>query len=96
MYTFSKRLKIVSILLFVVGAIGWGTSYVATHGLTLDDVKVLLAATPKYVTSLHKDLNNGDLPPMDQYTLWLFKQLMRHGYGKHKNRTKNRLHRQKI
>ena len=43
MYTFSKRLKIVSILLFVVGAIGWGTSYVATHGLTLDDVKVLLA-----------------------------------------------------
>ena len=43
MYTFSKRLKIVSILLFVVGAIGWGTSYVATHGLTLEDVKTLLA-----------------------------------------------------
>ena len=43
MYTFSKRLKIVSISLFVLGVIGWGTSYVATHGLTLDDVKVLLA-----------------------------------------------------
>ena len=43
MYTFSKRLKIVSILLFVVGAIGWGTSYVASHGLTLEDVKVILA-----------------------------------------------------
>jgi len=43
MYTFSKRLKIVSILLFVVGAIGWGTSYVASHGLTLEDVKILLA-----------------------------------------------------
>ena len=43
MYTFSKRLKIVSLALFVIGAIGWGTSYVATHGLTLDDVKVLLA-----------------------------------------------------
>ena len=43
MYTFSKRLKIVSILLFVVGAIGWGTSYVASHGLTLEDVKTLLA-----------------------------------------------------
>ena len=44
--------------------------------------KLIFTATPKYVTSLHKDLNNGDLPPMDQYTLWLFKQLMRHGYGK--------------
>ena len=43
MYTFSKRLKIVSLALFVIGAIGWGTSYVATHGLTLDDVKGLLA-----------------------------------------------------
>jgi hypothetical protein len=43
MYTFSKRLKIVSILLFVVGTIGWGTSYVASHGLTLEDVKTLLA-----------------------------------------------------
>ena len=43
MYTFSKRLKIVSILLFVVGAIGRGTSYVASHGLTLEDVKTLLA-----------------------------------------------------
>ena len=43
MYTFSKRLKIVSILLFVIGAIGWGTSYVASHGLTLADVKVILA-----------------------------------------------------
>ena len=43
MYTFSKRLKIVSLSLFVIGVIGWGTSYVATHGLTLDDVKVLLA-----------------------------------------------------
>ena len=43
MYTFSKRLKIVSLALFVIGVIGWGTSYVESHGLTLDDVKVLLA-----------------------------------------------------
>jgi hypothetical protein len=43
MYTFSKRLKIVSILLFVVGAVGWGTSYVASHRLNLEDVKILLA-----------------------------------------------------
>ena len=42
MYTFSKRLKIVSILLFVVGAVGWGTSYVASHRLNLEDVKILL------------------------------------------------------
>ncbi|MDG1014292.1 MAG: quinol:cytochrome C oxidoreductase [Flavobacteriaceae bacterium] len=43
MYTFSKRLKIVSILLFVIGAVGWGTSYVASHRLNLEDVKILLA-----------------------------------------------------
>ena len=43
MYTFSKRLKIVSILLFVVGAVGWGTSYVASHRLNIEDVKILLA-----------------------------------------------------
>ena len=43
MYTFSKRLKIVSILLFVVGAVGWGTSYLASHRLNLEDVKILLA-----------------------------------------------------
>ena len=43
MYTFSKRLKIISILLFVVGAIGWGTSYLSSHGLTIEDVKILLA-----------------------------------------------------
>jgi cation transport ATPase len=48
MYTFSKRLKIVSILLFVVGAVGWGTSYVASHDLTLDDVKTLLAEEHSY------------------------------------------------
>ena len=48
MYTFSKRLKIVSILLFVVGAVGWGTSYVASHDLTLDDVKALLAEEHSY------------------------------------------------
>ena len=43
MYTFSKRLKIVSILLFVLGAIGWGTTYIKSHGLTLEDVKIILA-----------------------------------------------------
>tara|TARA_B110001450_G_scaffold136988_1_gene128650 strand:- start:2489 stop:3577 length:1089 start_codon:yes stop_codon:yes gene_type:complete len=43
---------------------------------------LIFSATPKYVSLLFKSANNGDLPPMDQYTIWLFKQLMRQGYGK--------------
>lgn len=43
MYTFSKRLKIVSIILMVIGALGWVTTYVDSHHTTLEDVQVLLA-----------------------------------------------------
>ena len=43
MYTFSKRLKITSLVLIIVGAIGWISSYNSSHQLTLEDVKVLLA-----------------------------------------------------
>ncbi len=43
MYTFSKRLKITSLVLIIVGAIGWISSYNSSHHLTLEDVKVLLA-----------------------------------------------------
>jgi hypothetical protein len=43
MYTFSKRLKIVSIVLILLGAIGSFISYNSAHHVTLDDVKVMLA-----------------------------------------------------
>jgi len=42
MYTFSNRLKIVSIGLIVLGMIGWGTSYMSSHK-SLEEVKVILA-----------------------------------------------------
>jgi len=43
MYTFSKRLKITSLVLIIVGAIGWISSYNSSHHLSLEDVKLLLA-----------------------------------------------------
>jgi len=43
MYTFSNRLKIVSIALIFLGAIGWFINYNSAHHVTLDDVKVMLA-----------------------------------------------------
>ena len=43
MYTFSKRLKITSLVLIIVGAIGWISSYNSSHQLSLEDVKLLLA-----------------------------------------------------
>ena len=43
MYTFSKRLKIASIILIILGAVGWGYSYMNAHNTTVEDVKVLLA-----------------------------------------------------
>ncbi len=43
MYTFSNRLKIFSIALMILGAIGWGYSYMQSHNTTVEDVKVLLA-----------------------------------------------------
>jgi hypothetical protein len=42
MYTFSKRLKIFSIILIILGAVGWGISYSNSH-MTVDEVKLLLA-----------------------------------------------------
>ena len=43
MYKLSKRLIITAITLILVGAIGWVSSYTASHRLTLEDVKVMLA-----------------------------------------------------
>jgi hypothetical protein len=42
MYTFSNRLKIFSIVLIILGAVGWGISYNASHHVSSEDVEVLL------------------------------------------------------
>ena len=43
MYTFSNRLKIFSIVLIIIGALGWFYSYSASH-ITLEEVKTMLAS----------------------------------------------------
>ncbi|RAJ18209.1 quinol:cytochrome C oxidoreductase [Olleya aquimaris] len=43
MYTLSNRLKIVSLILIILGAIMWGTSYYSSHHVTTEDVKTMLA-----------------------------------------------------
>ena len=43
MYTISNRLKIVSLILIIVGAGLWGTSYMSSH-VSVEDVKTMLAA----------------------------------------------------
>ena len=42
MYTFSNRLKIFSVILIIVGAGLWGTSYMSSH-VTVEEVKTMLA-----------------------------------------------------
>ncbi|WP_347923013.1 quinol:cytochrome C oxidoreductase [Pontimicrobium sp. SW4] len=42
MYTISNRLKIVSVALMLLGALGWGYSYMSSH-VSVEDVKTMLA-----------------------------------------------------
>ena len=42
MYTISNRLKIFSVALIILGALGWGTSYMSSHK-SLEEVKTMLA-----------------------------------------------------
>jgi len=42
MYTISNRLKIFSVALIILGALGWGTSYMSSHK-SLEEVKIMLA-----------------------------------------------------
>ena len=43
MYTLSNRLKIFSIALIIIGALGWFYSYSVSH-ITLEEVKTMLAS----------------------------------------------------
>ncbi|MGB6268623.1 MAG: quinol:cytochrome C oxidoreductase [Olleya sp.] len=43
MYTLSNRLKIVSLILIILGAVLWGTSYYSSHHVTKEDVKAMIA-----------------------------------------------------
>ena len=57
MYTLSKRLKITAMSLMILGAMGWVFSYTASHHLTLEDVKVMLAEEDAHHGAAH---GNGE------------------------------------
>ena len=60
MYTFSKRLKILSIILIVLGAFGWISSYNASHHLTISDVQEILAEEYSHHGDSHSVTNNQE------------------------------------
>ena len=60
MYTFSKRLKILSIILIVLGAFGWISSYNASHHLTISDVQAILAEEDSHHGNSHSVTNNQE------------------------------------
>ena len=60
MYTFSKRLKILSIVLIVLGAFGWISSYNASHHLTISDVQAILAEEDSHHGDSHSVTNNEE------------------------------------
>ena len=60
MYTFSKRLKILSIILIVLGAFGWISSYNASHHLTISDVQEILAEEDSHHGDNHSVTNNEE------------------------------------
>ena len=61
MYTLSKRLKITAMSLMILGAMGWVFSYTASHHLTLEDVKVMLAEENAHHVAAHG--NGGNHSP---------------------------------
>ena len=60
MYTFSKRLKILSIILIILGAFGWISSYNASHHLTISDVQAILAEEDSHHGDSHSVTNNEE------------------------------------
>ena len=58
MYTLSKRLKITAMSLMILGAMGWVFSYTASHHLTLEDVKVMLAEEDAHHVAAHGNGGN--------------------------------------
>ena len=61
MYTISKRLKIFSISLIILGALGWSYSYVNSHK-SLEEVKEILAYESSHGDShgdSHEVTNHG-------------------------------------
>ena len=60
MYTFSKRLKILSIILIILGAFGWISSYNASHHLTISDVQEILAEEDSHHGDSHSVTNNEE------------------------------------
>ena len=56
MYTFSNRLKLASIILIILGVVGWGYSYMNAHNTTVEDVKVMLAEESSHNGGGHEDV----------------------------------------
>ena len=58
MYKLSKRLKILSLALIIIGATGWFSSYTSSHHLTLEDVKTMLAEEDTHHGGDHSATHN--------------------------------------
>ena len=58
MYKLSKRLKILSLALIIIGATGWFSSYTSSHHLTLEDVKTMLAEEDTHHGGDHLSTHN--------------------------------------
>lgn len=81
MYTFSKRLKIVSVILIIVGAIGWITSYNASHHVTTDDVKVMLAEEDSHHGGGHGEVATHDDAAADEHAEHVMHQIHNRPYA---------------
>ncbi len=61
MYTISKRLKIFSVALIILGAIGWVSSYSSSH-VSLEEVKTMLAAEDASHGGGHEAVTTHEAP----------------------------------
>ncbi len=66
MYTISKRLKIFSIALIILGALGWGISYSGSH-VSLEEVKTLLASEDASHGGGHETAETHEAAPAKEH-----------------------------
>jgi len=66
MYTISNRLKIVSLILIIVGAGLWGTSYMSSH-VSVEDVKTMLAEEASHGGGHEAEATTHEVPAADSH-----------------------------
>jgi hypothetical protein len=66
MYTISNRLKIFSVALIILGALGWGISYSSSH-VSLEEVKTLLAEEEASHGGGHGEATSHEAPETDAH-----------------------------